>query len=132
MRRCAAARTAPLHPVTQAAGFVAGLYTQTFMYCLYGWAAGMVAAALVAVPDYPMFNRHPITWLASLTVPGEGEDKQGADGDGDGEGAGDADEAMEDDAGDDNANGTASKAGGRRAGKGAGKGKGKGVEATAK
>lgn len=43
-----------------------GYVAQSFLYTLYGVLAGCVIAALVTIPDYPFYNRHPVKWLDTV------------------------------------------------------------------
>lgn len=43
--------------------FVTGYFTSSYSTMLYIYLAGVVVTFLVAVPDWPFFNRHNITWL---------------------------------------------------------------------
>lgn len=43
-----------------------GYFAQDFTVTFGGWAVGLVIAMLLCVPDWPMFNRHPVPWLASI------------------------------------------------------------------
>eukprot|EP01032_Pedospumella_encystans_P015213 gene15213-17419_t len=43
-------------------GYVKGDFQVTF----YGWAAGLALALLLCIPDWPMYNRNPVTWLEEV------------------------------------------------------------------
>ena len=47
-------------------GFFIGWVNQDFSMTFYVWAAGVVLACLVSVPDWPFFNRNPVKWRESL------------------------------------------------------------------
>mmetsp|Transcript_13985 Transcript_13985/g.48739 ORF Transcript_13985/g.48739 Transcript_13985/m.48739 type:complete len:88 (+) Transcript_13985:219-482(+) len=52
------------------AGFAVGFVAQSFLYTLYGVAAGVVLAAIATIPDYPVYNKNPVQWLDSVDAPG--------------------------------------------------------------
>lgn len=49
--------------VAAVVGFLAGYVEQSFNLMLGIFAAGVGLACLATVPDWPWFNRHPLTWL---------------------------------------------------------------------
>ena len=51
-----------------AVAWVVGFLKEDFYVTVLGWGAGVALATLLCVPDWPWFNRNPITWLES--VPG--------------------------------------------------------------
>jgi signal peptidase complex subunit 1 len=46
-----------------AAAFLLGYAQQDFGLMMKVFAAGVVLAGVVAVPDWPAYNRHPLHWL---------------------------------------------------------------------
>ncbi len=53
------------------AGFLAGYALGSFALMVYINAAGLALTLLLVVPDWPLFNRHPLNWLPPLN-PDEG------------------------------------------------------------
>jgi signal peptidase complex subunit 1 len=49
-----------------AAGFLAGYATGSFDVMVYVNAAGLALTMLAVVPDWPWFNRNPLSWLPPL------------------------------------------------------------------
>ncbi|KAJ0403670.1 hypothetical protein P43SY_003782 [Pythium insidiosum] len=49
-----------------APAWVYGYLQQDFKYPLYAWGAATIVAALVVLPNWGMYNRHPIKWLPSV------------------------------------------------------------------
>ncbi|XP_015698555.2 probable signal peptidase complex subunit 1 [Oryza brachyantha] len=45
------------------AAFVVGYAVADFQLMLLVYAGGVVLTALVTVPNWPFFNRHPLKWL---------------------------------------------------------------------
>uniref|UniRef100_A0A0E0BS37 Signal peptidase complex subunit 1 n=1 Tax=Oryza glumipatula TaxID=40148 RepID=A0A0E0BS37_9ORYZ len=45
------------------AAFVVGYAMADFQLMLLVYAGGVVLTALVTVPNWPFFNRHPLKWL---------------------------------------------------------------------
>lgn len=43
--------------------FLAGYLLQSFTVMLAVFGCGVGAAAVACLPDWPMYNRHPIKWL---------------------------------------------------------------------
>ncbi|KAL3756790.1 hypothetical protein ACHAWU_003540 [Discostella pseudostelligera] len=43
-------------------GWVYGYFLQDFTYVFYSWSS----LASCCVPDWPIYNRHPIKWLESI------------------------------------------------------------------
>jgi len=46
-------------------GFAVGFYLQRISVTMLIFAAGSILAALFTVPSFPMYRKHPITWLKS-------------------------------------------------------------------
>ncbi|CAM9623930.1 unnamed protein product [Chrysoparadoxa australica] len=46
-----------------AIGWVVGYAEQDFLYTLYACGAGVLISSLLCVPDWPIYNRHPVKWL---------------------------------------------------------------------
>lgn len=44
------------------AAFIAGWISGHFRLTLLTYSAGTLAALIVAVPDWPFYNRHPLHW----------------------------------------------------------------------
>jgi signal peptidase complex subunit 1 len=63
-----------LQAVAWVAGFIEGNFVTTF----HGWLIGTVIAVVLCVPDWPIYNRHPVAWLSS--VPPSGSSKLGKKG----------------------------------------------------
>jgi signal peptidase complex subunit 1 len=49
-----------------AAAFLLGYLTGNFQLMVLLYAAGGVLALVLVVPDWPMFNKHPLQWLPPL------------------------------------------------------------------
>ena len=49
-----------------AVAWVVGYVQQNFMFTIYGWGIGTLVTAIVCLPDWPVFNQHPVSWLPSL------------------------------------------------------------------
>ncbi|GMI54526.1 hypothetical protein ScalyP_jg10816 [Parmales sp. scaly parma] len=47
-------------------GWVYGWYHSSFYYTFLFWLLGTTISIVLAVPDWPMFNRHPVQWLSPL------------------------------------------------------------------
>lgn len=47
---------------------VAGFVTDDIFITLWTGLALTVAVMLLVVPPWPMYNKHPVTWLGSRTV----------------------------------------------------------------
>lgn len=47
-------------------GWVYGYFLQDFTYVFYSWSVGVVISIVLCVPDWPIYNRHPIKWLESI------------------------------------------------------------------
>lgn len=70
MRAYALAR--PLHVSPQLAALVAGYVKASYQLMLMVFAAGVVLAGVVCVPDWAYFNRNPVRWLPSRKAEREG------------------------------------------------------------
>ena len=53
-------------------GWVYGYFLQDFTYVFYSWSVGVVISIVLCVPDWPIYNRHPIKWLESIPDRSEG------------------------------------------------------------
>lgn len=49
-----------------ALGFLLGYALGSFQLMVIVYSAGGVAALALVVPDWPMFNKHPVEWLPPL------------------------------------------------------------------
>ncbi len=49
---------------TSVMSFLVGWMRQDFTLMLGLFVAGVIATLVVTVPNWPMYNRHPITWVA--------------------------------------------------------------------
>jgi signal peptidase complex subunit 1 len=49
-----------------AAGFLVGYVLGSFQLMAIINAVGLVVTLLLVVPDWPLFNRHPLEWLQPL------------------------------------------------------------------
>jgi len=47
--------------------FLTGFYTQNIFYCLGVYAVGLALSLLIAVPNWPFFNRNPPKWLDEVS-----------------------------------------------------------------
>jgi uncharacterized membrane protein YgcG len=50
----------------QVVGFFVGYIRQDFTPTFYCWAAGAGLAAVLTLPPWPLYARHPVQWLAAL------------------------------------------------------------------
>ena len=39
-----------------------GYFSDDFQITVYGWAVGLGLALILCIPDWPMYNKHPVTW----------------------------------------------------------------------
>ena len=39
-----------------------GYFSNDFQLTVYGWAVGLGLALILCIPDWPMYNKHPVTW----------------------------------------------------------------------
>ncbi|OVA09511.1 Microsomal signal peptidase 12kDa subunit [Macleaya cordata] len=46
--------------------FLTGYSSGSFQTMLLVYAAGVVLTALISVPNWPFFNRHPLKWLEPI------------------------------------------------------------------
>ena len=67
-----------------AIAWVFGYFAQDFKVTFGGWLVGLVIAMLLCVPDWPMFNRHPVPWLKEIPSSSSSKKAKASDGDGDG------------------------------------------------
>lgn len=44
------------------ASFGVGFYAQNMPITTYGFLFGILVAILIVVPDWPVFNKHPVGW----------------------------------------------------------------------
>ena len=49
-----------------AVGWIYGYFLEDFTYVVYSWGVGVALSILLCVPDWPIYNRHPIKWLDSV------------------------------------------------------------------
>ena len=52
-----------------AAGVIAwliGYWKSDFQVSVYGWAIAVAMSVLLCVPDWPMYNKKPVTWLKKV------------------------------------------------------------------
>ena len=47
-------------------GWIYGYFLQDFTYVFYSWSVGVVISVVLCVPDWPIFNKHPIKWLENI------------------------------------------------------------------
>ena len=47
-------------------GFVVGYFQQDFRLTFYFLATGGGISAVICLPDWPWWNRHPLEWLESI------------------------------------------------------------------
>mmetsp|Transcript_1359 Transcript_1359/g.2203 ORF Transcript_1359/g.2203 Transcript_1359/m.2203 type:complete len:103 (-) Transcript_1359:525-833(-) len=43
-----------------------GYFQGDFLVTFYGWSIGLGLSLLLCIPDWPMFNRNPVTWLDEI------------------------------------------------------------------
>ena len=46
--------------------WVCGYVAESFKVTFVIWLLGLVVAMILCVPDWPMFNRHPVDWLKEI------------------------------------------------------------------
>eukprot|EP00935_MAST-01C_sp_MAST-1C-sp1_P000506 g506.t1 len=63
-----------------AVGFGIGYVKADFRYTFYIWLAGMCISIILCTPDWPWFNRNPVSWLPSIPERVEKEKEQAAKG----------------------------------------------------
>ena len=39
-----------------------GYFANDFQLTVYGWAVGLGLALILCIPDWPMYNKHPVQW----------------------------------------------------------------------
>ena len=49
-----------------AIGWVIGYIQQDFMQTFYVWFVGTAVSVVLCVPDWPIYNRHPVDWLKEV------------------------------------------------------------------
>ena len=54
-------------------GFVVGYFLQDFRVTFYWLATGGSISAVICLPDWPWWNRHPLKWLEVPDAPEEKE-----------------------------------------------------------
>ena len=47
-------------------GWIYGYILQDFTYVFYSWSVGVLISIVLCVPDWPIYNKHPIKWLESI------------------------------------------------------------------
>mmetsp|Transcript_13454 Transcript_13454/g.22930 ORF Transcript_13454/g.22930 Transcript_13454/m.22930 type:complete len:89 (-) Transcript_13454:316-582(-) len=47
-------------------GWIYGYFLQDFTYVFYSWSVGVAISIVLCVPDWPIYNRHPIKWLDDI------------------------------------------------------------------
>lgn len=55
-------------------GWIYGYILQDFTYVFYSWSVGVGISLVLCVPDWPIYNRHPIKWLESIPDRSEEEE----------------------------------------------------------
>ncbi|GFP92732.1 probable signal peptidase complex subunit 1 [Phtheirospermum japonicum] len=50
------------------AAFITGYVLGSFQTMLLVYAAGVVLTSLITIPNWPLFNRHPLHWLDQSEV----------------------------------------------------------------
>jgi hypothetical protein len=63
----------------QAVGFIAGYVQQSFDLTFKFWAVGTALAALLVLPPWPFYSRHPVRWLPQVTTPPASRQSQGGE-----------------------------------------------------
>ena len=62
--------------------WIVGYVKEDFQLTVYGWAVGLGLSLILCIPDWPMFNRHPVQWLdevgsrSSKAIKGSKDDKK--------------------------------------------------------
>ncbi|KAA8910437.1 microsomal signal peptidase 12 kDa subunit-domain-containing protein [Sphaerosporella brunnea] len=54
-----------------------GFFMQDLKYTLYAGLGGTVLTILIVVPPWPMYNRHPVSWLPAGSRGEEAGEKKG-------------------------------------------------------
>ena len=47
-------------------GWIYGYILQDFTYVFYSWSVGVGISLVLCVPDWPIYNKHPIKWLECI------------------------------------------------------------------
>jgi len=55
--------------VLQIVGFIWGFAAQRFLVTFYCIAVGAVIAGIVVIPDWPFYNKHPLSWKEPAPAP---------------------------------------------------------------
>mmetsp|Transcript_28066 Transcript_28066/g.26928 ORF Transcript_28066/g.26928 Transcript_28066/m.26928 type:complete len:103 (-) Transcript_28066:90-398(-) len=50
-----------------AIAWIVGYSQGDFQLTFYGWLAGLIISLVLCIPDWPMFNRNPVTWLEEIS-----------------------------------------------------------------
>ena len=45
-----------------AIAWIVGFVANDFQLTVWGWAVGLGLALILCIPDWPMYNKHPVTW----------------------------------------------------------------------
>ena len=64
----------------QAVAWVVGFVQQNFLSTFYGWLVGVCISVVLCVPDWPLFNRHPVSWLSEVPPSGKKDGRDGGAG----------------------------------------------------
>jgi signal peptidase complex subunit 1 len=59
-----------------AVAWVVGYLYNDFQMTVNGWAIGLTLAIVLCIPDWPMYNKHPVKW-ATKHSPGKDKKKAG-------------------------------------------------------
>ena len=54
-----------------AIGFGIGWYKQSFWLTFLWCCGGLLVSTIACVPDWPIFNRNPLSWQPAIKLPGE-------------------------------------------------------------
>ena len=57
-------------------GWIYGYFLQDFTYVFYSWGVGVGISILLCVPDWPIYNKHPVKWLESIPDRSQEESKK--------------------------------------------------------
>ena len=57
--------------------WVVGYVADNFQLTVYGWAVGLGLALILCIPDWPMYNKHPVTWATKSKPEDEKSDAKG-------------------------------------------------------
>merc|ERR1711957_1119204 len=47
-------------------GWIYGYFLQDFTYVFYSWGVGVAISIVLCVPDWSIYNQHPVQWLKSI------------------------------------------------------------------